>query len=154
MIRLKVASRSLNGSISAGPVLNGGRAGEGLALADADGDGDLDLYVANYRANTLRDDPTAKFTMRTEDGRNRVVAYNGRPTSDPDLIGRFYLAPSGVKENGEPDAFFLNEGQGRLTPVSCTGGVFLDAAGKALNAAPHDWGLRVLLRDLAGARGP
>jgi len=142
------------GVFSAGPVLNEGRAGEGLALADADGDGDLDLYVANYRANTLRDDPAARFTMRTEDGRTRVVAYNGRPTTDPDLIGRFYLAPSGVKENGEPDAFFLNEGQGRFAPVSWTGGVFLDAAGKALIAAPHDWGLSVLFRDLTGDGRP
>lgn len=143
-----------HGVFSAGPVLNPGRAGMSLALADADGDGDLDLYVANYRANSLRDDPGAKFTMRTEDGRTRVVAYNGRSTSEPDLIGRFYLTPAGVKENGEPDALFLNDGRGAFTPVSWTGGAFLDATGKPLTAEPHDWGLSVMFRDVTGDGRP
>ncbi|MBL9175084.1 MAG: VCBS repeat-containing protein [Verrucomicrobiales bacterium] len=142
------------GVFGRGPILNPGRAGMSLALADADGDGDLDLYVANYRANSLRDDPAAKFTMRTEDGRTRVVAYNGRSTSEPDLIGRFYLTPVGVKENGEPDALFLNEGAGKFTPVSWTGGAFLDASGRPLTAEPHDWGLSVMFRDVTGDGRP
>src|SRR5436190_15215833 len=32
-----------------------------MALADVDGDGTLDLYVANFRADTIRDEPTTKF---------------------------------------------------------------------------------------------
>lgn len=143
-----------HGVFSAGPVLNAGRAGESLALADADGDGDLDLYVANYRADTLRDDPAGKFTLRQEEERMRVITYNGRPTSDPDLVGRFYVTPSGVKENGEPDALFLNDGQGRFTPVSWTAGAFLDSSGTPLTAAPYDWGLSVMFRDVTGDGRP
>ena len=142
------------GRFAAGPVLNPGRAGMSLALADADGDGDLDLYVANYRVHSIRDDPAGKFTVRTEDGRPRVVAYNGRPTSEPDLVGRFYVTPSGVKENGEPDVLYLNDGKGGFTPVSWTSGSFLDANGVTLASVPHDWGLSVLFRDLNGDGRP
>lgn len=142
------------GRFHRGPPLNPGRAGMSLALADADADGDLDLYIANYRPQTLRDDPAGKFTLRTEDGGPRVVTYNGRSTSEPDLIGRFYLTPSGVKEHGEPDAFYRNDGAGAFTAVSWTGGAFLNAAGQALSAAPQDWGLSVLFRDLTGDGRP
>ncbi|MFM8359221.1 MAG: FG-GAP repeat domain-containing protein [Verrucomicrobiota bacterium] len=56
------------GRFRPGPVLNPGRAGMSVAVADVDGDGDLDLYVANYRGNTLRDDPGATFRCRTRAG--------------------------------------------------------------------------------------
>ncbi|MBN8249338.1 MAG: VCBS repeat-containing protein, partial [Verrucomicrobia bacterium] len=142
------------GRFTRGPLLNPGRAGMSLALADADADGDLDLYLANYRAQSIRDDPAGKFTLRTEDGRQRVVTYNGRSTSEPDLLGRFYLTPSGVKENGEPDVFYRNDGAGGFTAVSWTGGDFRNAAGQPLSAAPNDWGLSVLFRDLTGDGRP
>ena len=134
--------------------LNPGRAGMSLALADVDGDGDLDLYVTNYRLVSLRDDPGATFRIREEGGRQRVVAYNGRSTTEPDLIGRFYLGPSGVQENGEADVLFLNDGHGHFTPVDWTGGAFLDEDGKPLASEPHDWGLSVLLRDFNGDGRP
>ncbi len=134
------------GIFAVGPVLNPGHAGTSLAAADADGDGDLDLYTANYRPTTLRDDPNGKFTIRPEAAGHRVITYNGRPTSEPDLVGRFVVTPSGVKETGEPDALFLNEGQGRFRTVSWTEGVFLDEAGKPLVAPPYDWGLSVMFR--------
>jgi len=142
------------GTFTVGPVLNQGHAGTSLAAADADGDGDLDLYTANYRPTTIRDDPGGKFTIRPEATGHRVVSYNGRPTSDPDLVGRFVVGPSGVKETGEPDTLFLNEGQGRFRAVSWTEGVFLDDAGKPLVAPPYDWGLSVLFRDLTGDGRP
>ncbi len=138
---------------NAGP-LNTGRAGTSLALADADGDGDLDLYVVNYRPTTIRDDPTGKFVIRNEASGPRVITYNGRSTSEPDLVGRFYVTPAGVKETGEPDAFFLNDGRGQFSPVSWTGGAFLNESGKPLEAAPYDWGLSVLFRDLNGDGRP
>src|SRR5262249_38282917 len=42
-------------------VLNPGRAGMSIAVADIDGDGDLDFYVTNYRVDTIRDEPNARF---------------------------------------------------------------------------------------------
>ncbi len=134
--------------------LNPGRAGMSLTLADVDGDGDLDLYVVNYRLSSIRDDPGATFRIRDEGGRQRVVAYNGRNTSEPDLIGRFFLGPAGVKENGEPDVLYLNDGKGGLAPVDWTGGAFLDATGKVLTTAPYDWGLSAVLRDFNGDGRP
>ena len=138
------------GHFTPGPVLNASRAGTSLALADVDGDGDLDLYVANYRGVTVRDDPGAKYQVRDEGGRQRVIAYGGRPTSEPDLVGRFSMSPAGPVENGEPDAFFLNDGKGNFAPVSWTEGAFTDEAGRPLSSPPYDWGLSVMFRDFTG----
>jgi hypothetical protein len=134
--------------------LNQGRAGMSAAAADLDGDGDLDLYVANYRPVTMRDEPNGKFGIKQDGARQYIVTYNGRPTTAPDLAGRFYLTPTGVKENGEPDLLLLNDGQGNFTAVSWTEGAFLDEDGKPIAALPHDWGLSVLLRDLNGDGKP
>ena len=134
--------------------INPGRGGMSLAVADVDGDGDLDLYVANYRTSSLRDDPVPNLKARTEGGRTRIVSYNGRSTGEPDLVGRFTFTPGGIRENGEPDVLFLNDGQGHFTPVSWTDGAFLDEDGKPLAAVPYDWGLSCLLRDFTGDGRP
>jgi len=142
------------GRFTAGAVLNPRRAGSSLSLADADGDGDLDLYVANYRTATVRDDPKAKYSILEENGRQRVVAYNGRSIDEPDLVGRFTMTPAGPRENGEVDVLYLNDGKGGFTEVSWTGGAFLAASGRPIDSAPQDWGLSVLFRDLTGDGRP
>jgi hypothetical protein len=142
------------GRFTPGAVLNPGRAGSSLALADADGDGDLDLYVVDYRTVTVRDDPKAKYSILEENGRQRIVAYNGRPTTEPDLVGRFTMTPGGPRENGEPDVLYLNDGKGGFAEVSWTAGAFLTFAGRPLDSAPQDWGLSVLFRDLTGDGRP
>lgn len=132
-------------------VLNPDRAGMSLALADADGDGDLDLYIANYRSLTLRDDPVGRFRISSEGGRQEIAAYNGRPTTSPDLIGRFYMSPGGaIKENGEPDRLYVNDGHGRFSEADWTTGIFMDEVGQPVTSAPLDWGLSVLFRDFTG----
>ncbi|MSU31632.1 MAG: hypothetical protein EXS25_03015 [Pedosphaera sp.] len=138
------------GHFRLGQIINQARGGTSLSLADVDGDGDLDLYVVNYRGVTVRDDPGAKYQLREEGGRQWVTGYNGRPTTEPDLIGRFSMTPSGPQENGEPDAFFLNDGKGKFSPVSWTDGTFLDENGRPLLSPPYEWGLSGLFRDFNG----
>ena len=143
-----------HGHFAATQTVNPGRAGMSIAVGDVDGDGDLDLYVANYRAVTVRDDPSANFQGNHDGGSARVTSYNGRPTSDPDLIGRFSYVGGTIRENGEPHILLLNDGHGRFTPVSWTDGAFLDEDGKPLQAAPYDWGLSCMLRDFTGDGKP
>jgi len=131
------------------PPLNPGKAGMSLALADIDGDGDLDLYIANYRADTIRDHPQTGLHGNTVNGKPVILSVNGRSVTEPDLIGRFTLSENGkIVEHGEADVLLRNEGGGKFTPVSFTDGTFLDEEGKPLKEPPYDWGLSVMFRDI------
>lgn len=130
-------------------ILNPGRCGTSFALADVDGDGDLDVYIANYRVNTVRDDPGARYTLGTENGKPAVLEYNGRSTHEPDLEGRFVIGENGrVIEKGEVDVLYLNQGKGLFEAVSFLSDRFTDDEGHPLTIAPHDWGLSAMFRDL------
>ena len=116
-----------------------------MALADMDGDGDLDLYVAHYRVSSARNDPLPPhISARVENGKVKIEPadqFFGILRSDGTIE---------VVEKGEPDRLYRNDGHGRFTAVSWTDGAFLDERGKALTAAPEDWGLSVMMRDLTG----
>jgi hypothetical protein len=114
-----------------------------MALADLDGDSDLDLHVANYGENTLRSG--LNITTRLVNGREVVT---GR------YANRIKLINGRLVEYGEPDAVYLNEGQGKFTAISWTDGTFRDADGNRLPAALWDMGLSVQLRDLTGDGAP
>lgn len=134
---------------------NAGKGGMSLALADVEGDGDLDLYLANYRTWTYRDRPRPKIKGRHINGKPTVVSFDGRPTTEPDLVGRFTLSEgSKIIENGEIDALFLNNGQGSFRQVRFTDGTFLDAKGRPLEEEPFEWGLSVMFRDMNGDLAP
>src|SRR5207245_2652975 len=91
--------------------LNPGKAGMSMALADIDGDGDLDLYVANYRADTIRDHPQTHLHGNTIDGKPVILSVNDRPVTEPDLLGRFTLSENGrIIEHGEADLLLHNDG--------------------------------------------
>src|SRR5262249_28893256 len=84
------------------PPLSPGKAGMSMAVADLDGDGFLDLYIANYRTDSMRNKPNAKFVLGQVDGRPSVLQLDGRRTKEPDLAGRFEVSPSGqIIEHGE-----------------------------------------------------
>ena len=122
--------------------LRSGTGATSLALADVDGDGDLDLYVCNFRPTTILDRPSADIRVRMAGNRPVVIAVDGRPVTEPDLTNRFEVGPRGeVVESGQPDVLWLNDGKGHFTPVSWTGGAFLDEEGSPLKTAPRDWGL-------------
>jgi hypothetical protein len=114
-----------------------------LALADVDGDADLDLYVANYRTTTIR---STGFSVLNVGGR-RVI----RP-EDRDRLE--YLPDGRILEHGEPDILYLNDGRGLFSPVSWTGGRFLDVSGTPLARPPLDWALSAAFRDLDGDGDP
>jgi enediyne biosynthesis protein E4 len=137
------------------PGYNPNKGGMSMALADVDGDGYLDLYVANYRADTMRDHPQTHLHGDTVNGRPVVLSVNGRPVTEPDLVGRYELSDTGkIVEHGEADVLFRNVGQGKFVPVSFTNGTFLDEDGIALKAPPYDWGLSVMFRDMNGDGAP
>jgi hypothetical protein len=144
-------------------LLNPGRCGSSLALADIDGDGALDLYVVNYRTTTIRDQPNARFTMKTVDGRPAPETFGGRPLTSPELTNRFAFhyrpKPGGGgsvfhDELGEPDAIFRNQGGGRFSAFGFDGGAFLDEQGVSVAHPPLDWGLSVMIRDFNGDGAP
>ena len=53
-------------------------------------------------------------------------------------------------EYGEPDALYLNDGQGHFTPVVLDEWLLSRRGRKALAGAPLDWGLTATFRDLNG----
>ncbi|HXJ60303.1 MAG TPA: CRTAC1 family protein [Verrucomicrobiae bacterium] len=108
-----------------------------LTLADVDGNGTLDLYVANNRTEDIRDR-----------GQVELHLVNGQLAVPPELQDRLTVVNGQVLEYGEPDQLYLNDGKGRFTPVSWTGGRFRTEEGGPLLQPPLDWGLTASFRDL------
>ncbi len=108
-----------------------------LALADVDGNGTLDLYVANNRADDIRDR-----------GQINLQMVNGQMTVPPALQDRLIVTNGQVLEYGEPDQLYLNDGKGRFAPISWVGGRFRNEEGAPLARAPLDWGLTATFRDV------
>lgn len=112
-------------------------AGRTMALADIDGDRDLDLYVANHRNTTLKDGLAVELQR-----------IDGRVVIPQHLQDRVTFVDGGLKEYGEPDVLYRNDGEGRFIPVSWTDGSFLDEDGRRLTGPPLDWGLTAMFRDI------
>jgi hypothetical protein len=108
-----------------------------LALADVDGNGTLDLYVANNRTDDMRDRGQVNLQM-----------INGQMAVPPALQDRLVVTNGQVLEYGEPDQLYLNDGKGRFTAISWTGGRFRNEEGAPLERPPLDWGLTATFRDI------
>lgn len=128
--------------------LEGTMASMSMTLADIDGDGTLDLYVANYRASTLQDEPGLRFRVSMSNNLPRITMVDGKPAGAADLERYTVDAETRtIRENGEADVLYRNNGAGKFTPVPWETGAFLDEDGKP-SATPHDWGLSAMFRDL------
>lgn len=114
-----------------------------IAIADVDGNGTPDVYVANYSTEDVRDR-----------GRVNIQMVGGKPRLAGSRPDRFLLVDGRLMEAGQPDQLYLNDGRGRLSPVSWTAGAFRDEEGNVLGAAPNDWGLTATFRDLNGDGAP
>ncbi len=126
-----------------------------MALGDIDGNGTLDLYVCNYATIKIEDRPNAKFDARTVNGKLVLTAIDGVPMTSPELTNRYFVDGERiVRELGEPDILYLNDGHGKFQPVSWTGGAFLDEQGHPLTLPPYDFGLSVMFRDMNGDLAP
>jgi hypothetical protein len=111
-----------------------------MALADIDGNGTLDLYVANYGV----------FSILRTGGAFAFTYVNGKPVARGRYAQRIKIVDGMMYELGEPDVLYLNDGNGKFTPVSWSDGRFLDENGKPLTQIPWDQGLSVVFRDLNG----
>jgi enediyne biosynthesis protein E4 len=126
-----------------------------MALADVDGNGTLDLYVANYATTKIEDRPHAKFESKVIEGKIVLTAIDGVPLSSPELTNRYFVdATKTVRELGELDIFYLNDGRGNFQRKSWTDGTFTDDQGKPLATLPYDFGLSVMFRDMDGDLDP
>lgn len=125
------------------------------SFADIDGNGTLDLYVCNYATVKIEDRPNAKFDSVNVNGRPVLTAIDGVPMTSPELTNRYFVdAERVVRELGEPDAVYLNDGKGNFRQLSWTDGTFLDEEGKVLTKPPYDFGLSVMFRDMNGDLAP
>jgi len=128
-----------------------------MALGDVDGNGTLDLYVANNNSPTsLGDEPNTRFTIQVVKGHPTIAAVDGRPVAGTELEGHYTLNPSdnAIREFGQPDILYLNDGHGYFSAVSWTNGAFSDEEGKPLASPPRDLGLSVMFHDMNGDGAP
>ncbi|MDB6037736.1 MAG: ASPIC/UnbV domain protein [Verrucomicrobiales bacterium] len=115
----------------------------GMSLADVDGNGTLDLYVVDNRTDDIRDK-----------GQINLQMVRGKLTIPANYRNRLVVIDGKVKEYGEPDILYLNDGKGHFSAAYWTNGVFLNESGASLEGPPLDWGLTASLRDLNNDGAP
>ena len=108
-----------------------------MALADVDSNGTLDLYVTNNRPSDIRDE--GSITLRRVGGKLVIPAQ---------YRNRLVVSGGIVKEYGEADFLFLNDGKAVFRKSSWTEGRFLTPKGEPLSDAPLDWGLSAAFHDI------
>lgn len=120
-----------------------------IALADIDGDGDLDIYITNYKEDTARD----KYSIQEITLENMLEregdTFSISPPFDEDYVLITDKGKTDVREVGEIDELYLNEGEGTFQKVSDLKKRFLTDNGDPLGLE-KDWGLTAKFQDLNG----
>ncbi len=136
-----------------------GLGGTTLALADVDRDGWLDLYVANYKPYTPVDRLPAQqrqfgeITRTTGKGGAEVAPEYRR---DFKLVHRDDIGGLALTMRAEPDAFYRNDGTGRLVrePLTGAGSRFRDSQGRLLTEEAESFSLSARFADFNGDGAP
>jgi len=124
------------------------------ALADIDGDGDLDVYFANYK--TLQADDVLSDAQRA--GLDRLRPGPDGRIDVPDYLAEHYHVDFDGRfvrwwELGEPDEFYLNQGDGHFRAISLESR-FRQSDGRPLTDPLRDWGLTARFSDWDGDGDP
>jgi hypothetical protein len=114
-----------------------------LTLGDVDGDRDLDLYVVNYGAESV---------LRSG-GRAEVRRINNEWVFTGPHAHRLRYVDGRVEEVGEAGVLYLNDSQGRFTPVPWNSEFFIGTDGQP-KPPPLDYGLGAQMRDINGDGAP
>ena len=136
-IRMFINQRGVFQEMSQASGLAGVYAPMTMALADVDSNGTLDLYVTNNRPSDIRDE--GSITLRRVGGKLVIPAQYRK---------RLVVSGGIVKEYGEADFLFLNDGKAVFRKSSWTEGRFLTPLGEPLSDAPLDWGLSAAFHDI------
>lgn len=143
---------------------SGIKAGKGsttMSMADIDADGDLDLFVANNKEKPVYD----LFTEQELEAKNLVKRPEGKQIPGKtryefkEPFGKYYRfvyrknMRAIMKEVGEYNRLYLNDGNGNFTDVTHEPGRFLDAKGDNAQLKP-EWSLTARFQDLNDDRRP
>ena len=124
-----------------------------IAVADLTGNGALDLYIANYKARSVRDifpyEDQFRFIVEQVEGEYRI-AEKFRDHYELDRRDDYLL----WFETGEPDLLFLNRGDGTFEQAPLDSGILHDADGEPILEPLLDWGLHVKIQDITGDGRP
>jgi hypothetical protein len=123
-----------------------------LATGDINKDGYLDLYVTNYKERTVKgvygirntqpDDIIHGYTSNDDTS----YAVKDKFKDDYKILeegGKVY----GVRETGEEDALYINDGDGRFSKANPEARFSYSRSSSGL---PSDWGLHASFRDITG----
>jgi hypothetical protein len=114
------------------------------SIALADNDGDLYLYIVNYGAKSVLKDG----------GKLDIVRVNGKLTVRGPYANRIKFIGNKMFEFGEPDEFYLNDGDGHFTLLEWADSRFKTHDGEPLAEPYRDQGLSAIFRDMNGDHAP
>lgn len=120
------------------------------AFADIDDDGDLDLYITTYKTRTTHDRFSARERAFDQVVKRVADSFYVAPqfAADYRVVDRPELNAVTLVQRADPDRLYINDGTGRFTRESLTGGRFLDAQGAPLASEPEYFGLAARFHDV------